>query len=100
MKNIGKKLLGIFGAVHRANVAEIEEIKSIVPTDEDIVQADALASIAVAAMASMGVPALAIQSMIIKKVIAYGLRDIKNGVKSPKDLLLSRIVHELKNINQ
>lgn len=97
MKDIGKKLLSLVGAIHRANVAEIEEIKAIVPTQQDLDEAEALACLAVAAMSSLGVPAVVLQKAIIKKVFAYGIRDIKNGVKSPQDLLLSRIIKEVRN---
>lgn len=96
--NIGKKILDVVKALHRANVAEVEEIKSIVPTQEDKEQAEVLVSVAMAAMSSMGVPAVVMQRMILEKIFAYGIRDIKNGINSPKDLLLSRVITELKRI--
>lgn len=75
---------------------EVEEIASIQPTDEDYQQGKVLATAAAAAMASMGCTPALLSTDIIAKVFAYGIRDIKEGVKSNDKLIAMRVVNELK----
>lgn len=89
------KISNFFKALHRANKAEIEEIKSLKLTDEDREQGARAAALAVAALAACGVPCGAAATPILTTVFAYCIRDIKDGVETPNKLLAIRIGEEL-----
>ncbi|MCM1324131.1 MAG: hypothetical protein NC218_08210 [Acetobacter sp.] len=76
---------------------EIDEIKELVPTEEDYQQGEKIAVVAAAAMASMGVPVAALGTKIMAKAFAYGIRDMKDGIEDNDKLIVARIINELKN---
>lgn len=88
----------LFKCFHRANKAELEEIKGLVITDEDKTQAEVITAAAMAALASCGVQMTNNEyiNKIMQTAVAYGLRDLKDGLATPKKLLVGRIVHEIK----
>lgn len=92
------KLLNFFKALHRANKAEIEEIKNLKISDKDREQGTKVAAIAVAALAACGVPCGAAALPILETVFAYCIRDIKDGAETPDKLLALRIGEELGKI--
>lgn len=92
------KVIDFFKALHRANKAEIEEIKSLKISDEDREQGARAAELAAAALAACGVPCGAAATPILKVVFAYVIRDIKDGVETPDKLLALRIGEELGKI--
>lgn len=92
------KIKEILKCFHRANKAEIEEIKELVVTDEDKAQAEAITVAAMAALAACGVSITNTSyiNTIMQTAVAYGLRDLKDGLETPKKLLVHRIVDEIK----
>lgn len=80
------------------NVAkeEIQEIKDLNLTEVDQVQGEVIASVAIAAMMSMGIPCSAAMKEIIKISAAYGIRDIKEGSTNPEKLIIMRVVNRYK----
>lgn len=85
-----------FRAFHKAMKEEIEEVKTLNVTKEDEEQASKIANLAADAMMMYGVPVGGAGRAIMKKVIAYSLRDIKDGVNSPDKLIIKRVINELK----
>lgn len=75
---------------------EIKEVKSLTLTQEDLDQAEKIADILIQAVGQYGIALLPLKPLI-KKAIAYGLRDIKEGVKAPEKLLIKRIIKEFKS---
>lgn len=74
---------------------EIKEIKSLEITDEDLSQAERITELVIQATGYYGIVLLPLKP-IIKRVIAYGIRDIKDGVKTPDKLIIKRIIKEFK----
>lgn len=93
--NMLGKIKNFFKAIHRANKAEIEEIKNLQLSAEDREQGTKAAALAVAALAACGVPCGAAATPILQVVFAYVIRDIKDGVETPEKLLALRIGEEL-----
>lgn len=79
---------------------EVKEIKNLVPTEEDREQGKKLAFIAVAALSGMGVPLSAFGTEIIAKAMAYGIRDLKDGLECHEKLIVARIIKEIKEGRQ
>lgn len=75
---------------------ELEEILTLKPTDEDYTQAKQLANIAIAAMAATGIPYSVLCRSVIEKTFAYGIRDVKEGIKDNKKLILGRVIEEIR----
>lgn len=75
---------------------EIKEVKSLTLTQEDLDQAEKIADILIQAVGQYGIALLPLKPLI-KKAIAYGLRDIKEGIKAPEKLLIKRIIKEMKS---
>lgn len=73
---------------------EVEEIKTLKLTEEDLDQAEKITGLMIATLGAYGVALLPLKP-IVKKVLAYGIRDIKNGAEAPNKLLLVRIKNEL-----
>lgn len=88
-----KKILKAFGVAIKE---EIKEIREITLTDEDKEQGDRVATIVVAALAGVGVPMCALGQKAISKVLAYVIRDVKDGVECKDKLIISRVISELK----
>lgn len=82
-------------AIKKAIRAEVEEIKTLKVTEEDLDQAEKVTGLVIATLGAYGVALLPLKP-VIKKVLAYGIRDIKDGVKTPNKLILVRIKEELK----
>ena len=89
------KVKRFFKAVHQAFKAEIQEIRELKITEEDLDQAEKITGLMIATLGAYGVALLPLKP-VIKKVLAYGIRDIKDGVKTPNKLILVRIKEELK----
>lgn len=75
---------------------EVEEIITLKPTQEDFEQGEKLAVLAVSALAAMGIPMAAIGTKIIAKALAYGIRDLKDGIEDRNKLIISRVIEEMK----
>ncbi len=90
------KIKRFLKAFHEAMKDEVEEIKTLNVTTEDEEQATKIANLAADVMMAYGVPVGGVGRAIMKKSIAYGLRDIKDGVKAPDKLIIKRIINELK----
>lgn len=75
---------------------EIDEIKSLKVTEEDEKQGEAVATLAVTACTSMGIPLGVVGQKILTKVFAYAIRDIKDGASSPNKLIIGRVIDEIK----
>ncbi len=75
---------------------EIKEIKSLVVTEEDRKQGKKLAVLAVASLTAMGVPISALGTEVIAVAMAYGVRDLKDGLETHDKLIISRIIKEIK----
>lgn len=94
------KIKNFFKAIHRANKAEIEEIKCLKISDDDREQGARAAALAAAALAACGVPCGAAAIPILQVVFAYVIRDIKNGAEAPDKLLALRIGEELGKLDE
>lgn len=88
-----KKFINAFKKAMKDEVQEIKELK-ITPEDEE--QASKIANLAADAMMLYGIPVGGAGRVVMKKVIAYSLRDLKDGVKAPDKLIIIRVVNELK----
>lgn len=80
--------------------AEVKEIKELNITDEDTTQASAIATTLCAALTAEGIPFAAALQPIATKVIAYGLRDVKDGVEHPQKLIIARVIEEYRKAKQ
>ena len=85
-----------FRAFHKAMKQEIEEVITLNITKEDEEQASKIANLTADTMMMYGVPVGGAGRAIMKKVIAYSLRDIKDGVNAPDKLIIKRVINELK----
>ena len=85
-----------FRAFHKAMKQEIEEVVTLNITKEDEEQASKIANLTADTMMMYGVPVGGAGRAIMKKVIAYSLRDIKDGVNAPDKLIIKRVINELK----
>lgn len=83
-------------AFHKAVKEEIEEVVTLNVTKEDEEQASKIANLTADTMMMYGVPVGGAGRAIMKKVIAYSLRDIKDGVNAPDKLIIRRVINELK----
>lgn len=76
--------------------AEVQEIKDIVPTEEQYAKGEAMSVITIAALSSMGIPVAAVAQPVIAKVYAYGIADLEAGIKDNDKLIIERVLKELK----
>lgn len=92
MKDFLRKLFKISKKVIKD---EVEEIKELKPTEEDYAQGEQLANAAILAMSSFGLPYSILSREIMKKVFAYGIRDIRDGIQDNSKLLMRRVIDEI-----
>ena len=92
MKDFLKKFFKIGKKVIKDEVEEIRELK---PTEEDYTQGEQLANAAILAMSSFGLPYSILCKEIMKKVFAYGIRNIKDGVQDNSKLIMRRVIDEI-----
>lgn len=85
-----------FRAFHKAMKQEIEEVVTLNITKEDEEQASKIANLTADIMMMYGIPVGGAGRAIMRKVIAYSLRDIKDGVNAPDKLIIRRVINELK----
>lgn len=97
-KDIKDKASILPKAVVGAAKEEIKEIKDLNLTEVDQVQGDIVASVAIAAMASMGIPVTATMREIIKTSAAYAIRDFKEGYTNPEKLIVMRVINKVHEI--
>lgn len=77
---------------------EIDEIKQLTITEEDKQQGEALALAIYSACAIYGIPCPKSLQEIAALVCAYGVRDAKDGLKTPNKLIIGRVVDEFKDV--
>ena len=77
--------------------SEIEEIKSLKITEEDTTQANKISALIVTGLAAAGIPCGALSQQIMARIIAYALRDIKDGVEVHDKLIIKRVINEIQN---
>lgn len=77
--------------------SEIEEIKNLKVTEEDTAQANRISVLIAAGMAAVGIPCGALSQQIMARIIAYALRDIKDGVEVHDKLIIKRVINEIQN---
>lgn len=92
MKDFFKKFFKISEKVIKD---EVEEIKELKPTEEDYTQGERLANAAILAMSSFGLPYSILGREIMKKVFAYGIRDIRDGIQDNSKLIMRRVINEI-----
>lgn len=88
-----KKILKALGVAIKE---EVKEIKNLELTDEDKEQGDKVAVMIVAALAGVGVPMCTLGQKAIARVLAYVIRDVKDGVECQDKLIIARVINELK----
>lgn len=88
-----KKVLKALGIAVKE---EVKEIKNLELTDEDKEQGDKVAIMIVTALAGVGVPMCSLGQRAIARVLAYVIRDIKDGVECKDKLIVARVINELK----
>lgn len=79
---------------------EIAEIKDLNLTEVDKLQGDVVANVAVAVMASMGIPCSLTMKEIIKTSAAYAIRDFKEGYTNPEKLIVTRVINKIHEIKE
>ena len=92
MKDFLRKLFKISKKVIKD---EVEEIKELKPTEEEYAQGEQRANAAILAMSSFGLPYSILSKEIMKKVFAYGLRDIRDGIQDNSKLIMRRVIDEI-----
>lgn len=92
MKDFLRKLFKISKKVIKD---EVEEVKELKPTEEDYAQGEQLANAAILAMSSFGLPYSILGKEIMKKVFAYGIRDIRDGIQDNSKLIMRRVIDEI-----
>ena len=97
--NIVNKIKTLFRINHKVIKGEITEIVNLSLTDEDKAQGKAAAILAVAALTACGVPLGALGQPVLEKVLAYAIRDVKDGIETPNKLIIGRIIEEVKAEN-
>lgn len=90
------KIKKFINAFKKAMKDEVEEVKHLNVTQEDEEQATKIANLAADAMMMYGVPVGGVGRAVMKKVIAYSLRNLKDGVNAPDKLIIKRVINELK----
>lgn len=88
----------LFKANHKVIKDELNEIVNLKVDDEDLKQAEVLSDLVIGALAAYGIVIGVAFKPVIKKAIAYGIRDLKDGLNTPDRLIISRIVKELSNV--
>lgn len=91
-----EKIKSIFRVNHRVVKGEVNEIIHLNITQEDEEQAQQLAVLVAAGLAACGIPVGVLGQKVIAKVLAYALRDLKDGVETPDKLIIKRVVNEIK----
>ena len=91
-----EKIKSIFRINHRVIKGEVNEIVCLNITQEDKEQAEQLAVLVAAGLAACGIPVGVLGQRIIARVLAYALRDLKDGVETPDKLIIKRVVNEIK----
>lgn len=86
----------LFKATGKAVKEEIKEIKNLETTEEDREQAKKLAALCAAAMIAGGLPVGVLATKALERVLAYGIRDIKDGVEDRHKLIIDRVFTELR----
>lgn len=75
---------------------EVKEIKELQIQKEDTTQARVLVKAVKTVASSYGIPIPKELENILIKAMEYGLRDAKDGLRTPEKLLVSRIIHHCK----
>lgn len=97
-KKIFKKIISLPKALFRAGKAEVEEIKAFQLTDRDKRAGKRFAFVAIAVLKTQGIPVSAETAKILEKVGAYIFRDIKEGFNNKDELIISRVIKEIKGL--
>lgn len=97
-KKFFKKIINLPKALFRAGKAEVEEVKAFQLTDRDKRAGRRFAFIAIAVLRTQGIPVSAETAQILEKVGAYLIRDIKEGFNNKDELIISRIIKEIKGL--
>lgn len=79
---------------------EFDEIKDLQITEVDNVQAELIASVAIAAMTSMGIPSSTAMREVIKQASAYCIRDFKQGCTNPQNLIVMRVINKVREVRE
>lgn len=98
MANIFKKIINIPKAIFRAGKAEVDEVKAFVLTDQDTKRGQRVAFVVLSALRAYGIPVDAEMSKIVEKASAYVIKDIVEGLHEKDNLIVSRVIKELKSI--
>ena len=93
-------MINIFKAISRAFKAEAKEVKNLQVTPEDEEQAKQLAKLTRAALLAAGIPVPPLADIILERALAYGLRDLKDGVKDNDKLIIARVINEIKDMKE
>lgn len=96
LKRIGKFIGVTPKVVVEAANEEFQEIKDLNLTEVDNTQGEIVASIAIAAMNSLGIPCSMAMKEIIKASAAYAIRDFKEGSTNPEKLIVMRVINKYK----
>lgn len=75
---------------------EVQEIKELVITEDDRVQGKLLAATTIATMTALGIPHTVAMQQIVEKVAAYTIRDLKDGIVRPQNLIVGRVIIEIR----
>lgn len=95
-----EKLKNFFKINKNVIKGEIDEVKNLQLTDEDKAQGKAAAVLVASTMAACGFPLGAAATPVLEKVLAYVIRDAKEGVETPEKLIVGRIIKEVKEVKR
>lgn len=76
--------------------AEAQELSQLNITREDEEQALKLSVLAVAGLAACGIPCGPAGQQVIARVLAYAIRDLKDGIEINDKLIINRVINEIK----
>ena len=91
----------VFQKIFRINrnviKGEVDEIVHLNITEEDEEQAQHLVILIAAGLAACGIPCGVLSQKIMARILAYALRDLKDGVEVHDKLIIGRVVNEIKS---
>lgn len=93
---IKETLKKIFRINRNVIKGEADEIAHLNITEEDEEQAKHLAILIAAGLAACGIPCGVLSQKIMTRILAYALRDLKDGVEVHDKLIIGRVVKEIK----
>lgn len=95
-KVIIKKVVKVMRAVRASIKEEKEEVEQLKITEEDKEQAERIVLLLSGLLASRGIVLPTVAAQGLNLIAQYIIRDIKDGLKTPDNLILKRVINNIK----